>query len=272
MAITEPTQINAAVLTVRLLALLQKLPTHSGKVTVHRLRTTVRRLEARLGKCPSKIARALRSLRKRAGKIRDLDVHGGLLKPTLLSRTQANREALSQLRDILMGKRDRHLESLRCVVAEAAPLLVDKLPLLAEEASATIFGVDEPHARVERARLRYMQWTRNVPDDPERLHRLRINTKKLRYSLESLEDSTEAAELVAKFKRVQDAIGSWHDWATLSQLAERKLESSETEPLRAALLARSEREYRKARRTAASVRDQLTDSLAALTQGNTSQQ
>lgn len=263
---------NAAVLTVSLLALLQKLPDHSGKISVHRLRTTVRRLEARLGKCPPKIARALKSLRKRAGKIRDLDVHCGLLKPTLLPRTQANREALSQLRHILAQKRDRHLKSLHNVVAEAAPLLIEKLPLLAEKASATISGVDEPGTRVERARRRYLQWTRSVPDDPERLHRLRINTKKLRYSLESLADSTDATELVAKFKQVQDAIGSWHDWTTLSQLAERKLDSHESEPLRAVLHARSEREYSKARRTATIVRDQLTDSLTASTQGNTSQQ
>jgi CHAD domain-containing protein len=269
---TKKVEMNAAVLSIRLLAVLQKLPDRADKEDVHQLRTTVRRLEAHLGKCPPKIAKALKLLRREAGKVRDIDVHSSLLRPALLPRTLANRDAISRLHEILKTRRDRHLVSLRDALVEAAPLLVAKLPALAESAASSLDGIHDAAARVERARQRYLQWTRNVPNDAERLHRLRINTKKLRYSLESFPDFEEAADLVAKFKQVQDAIGSWHDWATLAQLAERKLESPQAEPLRSMLRARTGREYRKSRRTVASVRTWISGEPTASAKRKTSQQ
>ncbi|PSH05667.1 MAG: hypothetical protein CXZ00_00525 [Acidobacteria bacterium] len=247
---------NAGTWSNRLLAILQELPRRAGKEDVHRLRTTVRRLEVLLDRCPTKVAKALKSLRKGAGKVRDIDVHVGLLKHALFSKTSANCDAKFQLLKILKARRDRQLRSLREVIAEFAPKLVEKLPVLAGSAAKRKGGARTAHARVARACERYMQWTRNgIPEDEQQLHRLRINSKKLRYLLEPLEKFEEAAEAVAKFKHVQDAIGAWHDWTTLAQLAERKLNSPDAEPMRAALRARTGREYRKARRAAEDVQN-----------------
>ena len=216
----------------------------------------------------------MKALRREAGKVRDIDVQSTLLKtlckPARLPQTAANRDSCSHLLELLKAKRDRHLESLCDLVSESAPLLEAKLPALAEQATRKLAqsvtqgatGAREAHSYAELARTRFLRWTRSIPEDPERLHRLRIKTKKLRYSLEPQAEFDESAELAAKLKQVQDAIGSWHDWATLEQLAAREMESdrdsyavsSAGQPMLSALRKRTAEEYSKARRVALNVR------------------
>jgi CHAD domain-containing protein len=209
--------------------------------------------------------------------VRDIDVHLGLLKPPRLSPSPARRPRASgppeagpqpwaqswaqsqdKLRQILQHKRDRQLGALRALVAEAAPLLESRLPALVERRPQATGSLRDAHQRASRARQRFLQWTRDIPGDEQGLHQLRIRTKKLRYSLEPLQACQEAAGLVAKLKQVQDAIGKWHDWVTLEQLAARYLDSSDAAPARDALRAHCEREYRRARRTAQSVRSWMS--------------
>ena len=257
---------NASVLSIRFLSLLERMP--SSKQDVHLLRTTIRRLEVQLANPPAKVAKLLKNLRKKAGKVRDIDVHLALLKPPLSHPASPHRDSKTrdvvsdsqkELREILKARHDRRLDSLQDAVAEARPRLGSKLPALAERASLAVPSARDAHRQTKQARERFLQLPRGVPTDAGQLHRLRIKTKKLRYSLEPLQafqgDACEdAVELAAKFKQVQDAIGAWHDWATLAQLAQRKLPSSGAEPLCAALRARTAREYRKARRAAQNVR------------------
>ena len=87
---------------------------------------------------------------------------------------------------------------------------------------------------------------------------MRINTKNLRYTLEPMESFEEPAELVAKLKEVQDAIGTWHDWATLHELATKQLDGPGAESVCKELEARAEREFRNAHRTAHIVREQMS--------------
>jgi CHAD domain-containing protein len=269
---------NPAVLTVRLLALLEKVSARAGTEDVHRLRTTVRRLEVQLGSLPAgganKVAKSLKALRRKAGKVRDLDVHLGLLKPSLLAPSPSRRHRASgapgavarprsqpqdELRQILQHKRARQLVSLRALVAAAAPLLESRLPALVERRPPAKDSPRDALQQSARARRRFLQWTRDIPGDEQELHQLRIRTKKLRYSLEPLEACKEAAALVAKLKQVQDAIGTWHDWFTLEQLAVRYLDSADAAPARDALHAHCQREYRRARRTAQNVRSWMSD-------------
>jgi CHAD domain-containing protein len=208
-----------------------------------------------LGSSPARIAKTLKALRRKAGKVRDFDVHLGLLKSSRLSLPAADK-----LREVLKEKRARQLGKLRSSVDEAAPLLEAHLPALVEShLKVATVSPDDARQRASRARRRFLRWTRDIPVDEQRLHQLRIRIKKLRYSLEPLETCKEAVALVAKFKQVQDAIGRWHDWATLEQLAGRYLDASDGETSDAALAcqalhARTVREYRKARRTAQNVR------------------
>jgi len=256
---TKADQMNAAVLSIGLLALLEKIPDHASKEEVHRLRTTVRRLEVQLQNCPPKLAKMLKRLRTKAGRVRDIDVHLGLLKRPLAPRTRPE-ECQNQLREILKGKRDCHVSFLRDLAAESAPLLKAKLPALTEQSSEAAPTQQEAHHVAARSREQYLRWTRRIPEDPTRLHQLRINTKKMRYSLEPLVANEECAELAAKFKQVQDAIGNWHDWDTLKELAVREFGSSKAAPVCRLLEARAEREYRKARRVAQTVRTWVSGS------------
>ena len=255
---------NVSVLSIRLLSLLEKMP--SSERDVHLLRTTIRRIEVQLADAAAKVAKPLKSLRKKAGKVRDVDVHLALLKPPLLPNTPTpndptTREAIAglqdKLREILKVRHDRQLDSLRDAVTEARPLLEAKLPAIVEHADLAEPTPRDAHRQTRQARQRFLQLTRRVPEDAQELHQLRIQAKKLRYAMEPLQPFEEAVELVAKFKQVQDAIGSWHDWATLAQLAQRKL--TDAAPICAVLQARTAREYRKARRVALNVRSWMSE-------------
>lgn len=269
-----PNQTNPAVLGVRLLALLERIPSRAGKKDVHLLRTTVRRLEVQLEKCPSKVAKALKRIRKRAGRVRDTDVHLGLLDDAPESHVASTDPAAQdwkQLRKVLKKRRSKYLSSLRSTISDLAPLLRRRLPALAEAADGRELTAAEADQQTARAREHYLRWSRTVPSDPERLHRMRINTKKLRYALEPLEAFPESAELAARFKEVQDAIGTWHDWLTLQELAEKSLDASGVPSKPAAgllgrgsnavcvaLRAHAGSEFHKAHRTAQDVRNWIT--------------
>ncbi|HVJ05697.1 MAG TPA: CHAD domain-containing protein [Candidatus Saccharimonadales bacterium] len=265
MAATTPAQLNPAILSIRLLALLETIPDRSSKKKVHETRTTVRRLEAQLGDCPKKLAKSLKGLRKQAGKVRDIDVHLGILKEPLAlgsrsgtAKPDGSENSLGKLRRFLKSERKSQSKGLRALVSSSAPLLKKKLPSVAQRASEHEHNARDANRLCARARKNFLQWTRNIPSDEARLHSLRINTKMLRYSLEPMEQFDEAAELASKFKVVQDAIGEWHDWATLAQLAERELKPATAKPIQRALQAGARREYRKALRAAQSVRTWMT--------------
>jgi CHAD domain-containing protein len=263
-------------LSVRLLALLEKMTDHADPDDVHKLRTTVRRLEVRLVHRPPKVAKSLRSLRKRAGKVRDIDVHLELLKASLFTAPAPIGKASSvrdQLRSALKSKRTRHEDSLLRLVADAAPLLESKLPKAVRQSAVPEPDASTASQRTAEARQRFLQWTRSIPEAGAQLHRLRIDAKKLRYSLEPLSAFVEAAEMVDRLKQVQDAIGSWHDWATLLELANRELDSPDSEPAYAALEGRVTREFNKAHRIGERVRQWMESAkpAASALHGNSSQ-
>ncbi len=276
----NPSQGSTAELSIRLLALLEKMTDRADPDDVHKLRTTVRRVEVRLVHCPPKVAKSLRSLRKQAGKVRDIDVHLELLKVPLFTAPAPVGKAArvrDQLRSALNSKRTRHEDSLLYLVADVAPRLESKLPRVVRQSDVPEPDASTARQRTAEARQQFLQWTRSIPEAGAQLHRLRIDTKKLRYSLEPLSAFAEAAEMADRLKQVQDAIGSWHDWATLLELACQQLRSPNSEPAYAALEGRVTREFNKARRIAERVRqwmesaEQGAKPTAPASRGNSSQ-
>jgi len=276
----NPSEINPAATGIRLLALLAKASQRANKGVVHRLRTTVRRLEVQFGTPPPRIAKSLKKLRKKAGQVRDIDVHLDLLEPPLLPargrRASDSPETRYQekLQDMLQKQRKRKSSALRTLVKDSTPLLETQLPTLVEKCSERNVTLEESRQQASRARRQFVRWTRKIPDDAQRLHQLRINAKKLRYAMEPLQNCEEAVVLAEKFKQVQDTIGQWHDWATLAEIAEECFDSkgsaskdSRAAPVLHALHARVEREYRKARRSAESVRSWMTGSATTTSTG-----
>ena len=55
------------------------------------------------------------------------------------------------------------------------------------------------------------------------LHQYRILSKRARYAAEFAEPSAESEKFIAGIKRIQDVVGDWHDWLTLTASARENL-------------------------------------------------
>jgi CHAD domain-containing protein len=194
---------------------------------IHALRTTARRFEASaktLG-CESKRARArmldaLAQIRKRAGKVRDLDVL--TRKATTLS---GNGEAncVVRLLENLGVERERQARKLKQLIDRRGTRLRRRLKR--NEACRAAF-LDQSGDRVMRltidliVRLLTLAADLRAPQPLTRntLHAYRLKTKELRDLLQMLTD-TDELELVRRLGETKDAIGEWHDWERLIEIA-----------------------------------------------------
>jgi CHAD domain-containing protein len=73
------------------------------------------------------------------------------------------------------------------------------------------------------------------PVTEDLLHRYRIVVKRARYAAEFAPKSAEAAHFISQLKRLQDAVGNWHDWLTLENTAAKRLGDVNQSSLVAAL-------------------------------------
>lgn len=200
---------------------------------VHRLRTTARRIEALVNHLPIKFAGKhahildeIRTIRKRSGKVRDLDVHLQLLGAV---GTEANRSQFEALENRLLANLERRSEKLykevRLLQKKKWAARMERL----DEAVSNIGTQDLPvDAPLDIARQQLQALSERHPDatsmvDPEELHRLRIEIKKIRYTAELGSRGAAARSFLAAVEKTQDAIGTWHDWLTLSENAEEAL-------------------------------------------------
>jgi CHAD domain-containing protein len=83
-------------------------------------------------------------------------------------------------------------------------------------AGMNTLALDEYRAYVER----------RGPLSLDNLHEYRLQCKRFRYTAELAGDTPGAQELVDTWKKVQDVIGEWHDYLTLSELAQELLGDS----------------------------------------------
>jgi CHAD domain-containing protein len=196
-----------------------KLSSKPQAQNVHRFRTGTRRLQILLAELSphldrkqKKLLKLLGRIRKRAGKVRDLDVQLTALRSLKVAR-EARRK--TQLIDYLIELRRKQEKKLRRAVEPET--------------------VREIRKRLERGRREFKtQWSRDpltvarnilkridatAPITEPLLHRYRILGKRARYAAEFAGHSAEAQRFIAQLKRIQDALGDWHDWLTLTQTA-----------------------------------------------------
>jgi len=55
------------------------------------------------------------------------------------------------------------------------------------------------------------------------LHQYRTVMKRARYAAEFAPKSAETTQFIADVKKLQDAVGNWHDWWILTQAASKRL-------------------------------------------------
>lgn len=202
---------------------------HDGRPSaVHHARVTTRRLAAALDitapLLPKKPLRdvnnSLKCIRKSLGDVRDLDVMQEHLRE-LKSQKQAAARVLRYLqakrRALARALRDGQLE--KCTKSlESWPLL--KESLVADTTPLLLAAVREPFADFARradalSAALASGAKRNQQIQP---HALRIAGRSLRYALGMAEvESLPVGSAAKRYKRMQDALGLWHDHHVLAQ-------------------------------------------------------
>ncbi|MBZ5569409.1 MAG: CHAD domain-containing protein [Acidobacteriia bacterium] len=239
----------------RTLALLRKLDQLLGKThaklvaeRVHLIRTTARRLEALLETLADQSDRRQRKLRKRlkclrrgAGGVRDIDVQIAALRRLMIGREQERKARLMQA---LVEKRsEREQELVNALDHKDVQKLRKGLQRWSEEISSaakperkTPVTPAQEFDGVAASLRRFSTLSRQVSAlTPENLHAYRTRCKQIRYIAEMAGNTLQAKRVVEPLKLVQDAIGDWHDWQTLTETAESLFSHSPDSALMAAL-------------------------------------
>jgi CHAD domain-containing protein len=198
---------------------------------VHRLRTTIRRIESLVSYAnpdlDKKLERSLEKmadLRKQAGKVRDLDVQADLLKSLGNGSTAKDRKTLATL---LEKKRKRQAKRLESAVKKIqGSKFFTRLDSIAEQAGVLQDGKNRPLAPLEEAKAQLAEMASDFAVRQTMksswLHEARLTLKRIRYLAELAEKTAEQKHFIRELKSVQDAIGDWHDWQELTCTAEKR--------------------------------------------------
>jgi CHAD domain-containing protein len=200
---------------------LTKLAKKPAPESVHKFRTNSRRVEALLSEVAAQINRnerkllkLLSRLRKKAGRVRDLDVEIAALRSLKIPEGNGHK---SQFADALVEERASHEQKLVKAFDRATANEVRKrlkraaseidIPKNTEPLTLTLNKL----ANLGRDHATLTEKT---------LHQYRIIGKRARYIAELADHDSEAKRIVDQLKHMQDVIGDWHDWLKLTQKAE----------------------------------------------------
>ncbi len=233
----------------RLSRLLKQAADKPQAETVHHLRTSARRIESLLqalspepDKNQRRLLKELARVRRRAGRVRDMDVQMGLLRGLKIGHDSRRKERLMRVLSDARSRREKKMVSaldkatvraIRRRLQKAA----QKLSLFQEPPSmAGELDVARPFDPVATALREFMRVARAQGALREdNLHAYRLETKHVRYVAEMAGEDGTALKIVAELKRMQDAIGEWHDWLELTECAQKELPDAPESPLMAAL-------------------------------------
>jgi CHAD domain-containing protein len=203
---------------------------------VHRLRTAIRRLEAvleavlpELNRNQRKLLKMLTGVRRRAGKIRDIDIHIAALRALKVTDEPGRKtQILTSLGELRVARQRKLLKLL-----DSATL--QELRKRLKRVGRNLFLPDDMADPFTLAsRIFEHVATENQVLNEATLHQYRIRGKRARYIAELAGDAPEAQRFVSHLKHMQDVLGDWHDWLTLSQTVTRLTDSSNS-PLISAL-------------------------------------
>jgi CHAD domain-containing protein len=200
---------------------------------VHKLRTTARRIEALAVYLPEKVRDKneglldeIHAVRNKSGKVRDLDVQLSLLHRV---GNDAQRPQFEVLENRLLEQRERRAQKLyKEVRVLQRKKWLNRIEKLSEQIAGSPIDELKKGEPLHNAREKLRILAARYPDsvsmvDPEELHQLRIELKKIRYTAELAGKDAATRKFTAALEKTQDAIGDWHDWLTLSESAEEAL-------------------------------------------------
>lgn len=215
---------------------LMKLGSKPSAKRVHGFRTDTRRIQILLTELSSKLDRSgkkllkqLNSIRKRAGKLRDLDVQLTALRNLKVPREPRRK---TQLINDLIDLRAKQEKKLRASTDDQTIRELRKRL----KRSAKRFKPESARdpLRVANAMLDRFHASHD-PLNEALMHEFRILSKRARYAAEFAAPAESAEAFIEEIKRVQDALGDWHDWLILTQTASKELGEVRESPLVAEL-------------------------------------
>lgn len=219
----------------------QLLDCCEGKPTrkrVHALRVVTLRLQAELTIDLADLPRASHQaqailefirqgekLRKVLGPVRELDVWIGKLQGLRATLTQSGDYVPRSTRDSV-----RHLERFESRLKEkrrplekrltgAIKKRKDDFARELEGVSAAVHGRAGDHEITSSTiRDRFFEIAKDFPAfNEENLHEFRKRIKMVRYLAEMHESDSKCAQIAAQVRKLQSAIGEWHDWQALAR-------------------------------------------------------
>jgi len=200
---------------------------------VHDLHTCSRRIEVAIDAAglPAKsnerrVRRNLERLRKKAGKVRDMDVlTSDLARVEATGDEDCRTRLLEHLRSIRHKQAKKLSRSIRKYGKSTRRRLnrtEDRFDrALAKDASGeqeTLRSHAASAALLQSAELKTPQHL-----DRANLHPYRIKVKQFRYLLQAVEDGG-SRKLIDSLGATKDAIGDWHDWEELVRIGEKILD------------------------------------------------
>jgi len=201
---------------------------HSFRTTTRRLETLLQRLLPDCDRNQKKLLKMLGRIRKRAGRVRDLDVQVAALR-SLKVPLEPRRK--TQLMQRLLELRAEHEKKLAKLLKKRQ---IRELIKRIKRARAVKLEPSRDPLLIARKILSPVTAATGAVND-YLLHQYRIAVKRARYAAEFAPKSAEAAQFVASLKQLQDALGNWHDWMTLTQTATEHLGEVSQSSLVAAL-------------------------------------
>jgi CHAD domain-containing protein len=202
---------------------------HSFRTTTHRLQTLLEQIVPVGGRHQKKLLKMLNRIRKAAGGVRDIDAQLTALR-SLKTAQEPRRK--TQLTQKLIDLRAEHEKQLRKLLREED--IRNARKRLKRVAESVRYRSAKDPLIVAREILEEVRFPDGPPDE-ELLHRYRIAVKRARYAVEFASDSREATQSLAHLKRLQDALGHWHDWLTLTHTAIERIGNVNQSSLVAAL-------------------------------------
>ena len=219
----------------KLRKLLKKMPARPSPEEVHDFRTQSRQLEANLkafgldsARTGNRILKPLSRLRKRAGKVRDMDVLTGYASG--VPRQAGEQDCSVRLLEYLGAQRRKYAKKFNVVSRKDGARLRKRLKSGRQKfaklesrwnkngASRSSRVADVPASALEIASdlSRTPRLTRTT------LHPFRLKVKDLRNVLRLAQ--TPDQDLIDTLGDVKDAIGEWHDWEELIVIADKALD------------------------------------------------
>jgi CHAD domain-containing protein len=253
-----------------------RLGREASAKNVDRLRIAARRFETliaflcpKLSKKQQRMLAELSELRKRAGKVRDLDAVADLLGST------GNGSAAMDRRDLRLMLHEKRERQARRLLDAAGRFEVAKLTeailSVGRKNRPTSLDIQKkqeppekdteenrnPLARARAELVCVMQEvaasskTRPGELKPKRLHQIRVRMKDVCQLVEVAAPSQGQQRFLEQLKSFEDVLGEWHDWQILAKAAEKQFADRINCPLLVEIRAVVESKYAAAASAAA---------------------